>query len=142
MVDRYTKCILTVIAASLVWLCFNEGGRLATAQMQTGGLQRVVIAGFATASGITPMIPVAIGDVQTGNRLLPVSVMAIGTGSQALPVSIAGVGSRDGTVPVTISAIASQGGALPVSIQNVRTENGAVLVAQVTPAPAGTPSPR
>ncbi|MEW6271118.1 MAG: hypothetical protein AB1689_17690 [Thermodesulfobacteriota bacterium] len=141
VVDLYTKSVLTVIAGSLAWLCFTQGTRPATAQTQTGGLQRVVIAGFATASGIAPMIPVAISDVRTGN-VLPVSIMGLGGAAQPLPVSIQAIEARSGSVPVTISEIDSQDGTMPVTIQNVRTDNGALLVTELAAAPPTSTPPR
>jgi hypothetical protein len=50
-VDLYTKCILTVIACALLWLCFGDFNRPVSAQ----GPVRVVI------DGVTPsMQPVPV----------------------------------------------------------------------------------
>jgi hypothetical protein len=54
MVDRYTKVVLTVIAACLVWLCAMTTGRPAQAEQLTqlsalpGGVQPVVVVGWGT----------------------------------------------------------------------------------------------
>ena len=54
-IDRYTKLMLTIIAACLVWLCAMTVGRPAQAQQLTampaalpGGAQPVVIVGWGT----------------------------------------------------------------------------------------------
>jgi hypothetical protein len=54
-IDRYTKLILTIIAACLVWLCAMSAGRPAQAQQLTaiptplpGGAQPVVIVGWGS----------------------------------------------------------------------------------------------
>jgi hypothetical protein len=54
VVDRYTKAVLTVIAACLIWLCAMTTGRPAQAQQLTavtslpGGAQPVVIVGWGS----------------------------------------------------------------------------------------------
>ena len=43
--DLYTKCVLTVIAAALLWICFGDFSRPVSAQ----GPVRVVIDGVGSA---------------------------------------------------------------------------------------------
>jgi len=54
-VDRYTKIVLTVIAACLIWLCAMNTGRPVRAQQLTtipatlpGGVQPVVVVGWGS----------------------------------------------------------------------------------------------
>lgn len=47
MVDRYTRVVLTVIAACLVWLCVNGMPQRAQAQ----GAQPVLLAGWVDGHG-------------------------------------------------------------------------------------------
>jgi hypothetical protein len=54
MADRYTKCVLTVIAACLLWLCAMTTGNSAQAQQLTqvnsvpAGVQPVVVVGWGS----------------------------------------------------------------------------------------------
>jgi hypothetical protein len=81
-VDRYTRFVLTIIAACLVWLCVSHQAPAAYAQPAA---QRVVVVGFETDGVAQSFGRVAVtGWVDTQGHLntLPVSVSAI----QGLPV--------------------------------------------------------
>ena len=94
--DFYTKTVLTVIAACLLWMCVNSGTPVASAQVQQPLPARVMLvdergAPLATALG------------------LPVTVT-----NAALPVTI------NQTVPVTITAIERRGAWQPVVVEVLR----------------------
>jgi hypothetical protein len=53
-IDLYTKCVLTVIAACLVWLSLGGPALLTVAQAQApSGDPHVVISGWVDGSGYT-----------------------------------------------------------------------------------------
>jgi Mg/Co/Ni transporter MgtE len=79
--DLYTRTVLTVIAACLVWLCVNSLTPTASAQAAP---QRVVIAGFEA-----PM-PVVIADTK-GVPLIGATGLRVNLGEQMLPVTIRGI---------------------------------------------------
>jgi hypothetical protein len=72
-IDRYTKVVLTVIAACLVWLSIGGPSLLAPVAAQSG-YQSVLIAGWIDAAGtehklkandskgLTTRLPVEVGD--------------------------------------------------------------------------------
>ena len=98
-VDAYTKIVLTLIAACLVWLCVTNVtvSEPASAQMRPPA-QEVIIAGVKTPNGFLPVtisgaapgarLPVILSDIATPDRLLPVKIWGIQTPNQQLPVSI------------------------------------------------------
>ncbi len=104
-VDLYTKCVLTVIAACLVILVF-ENPQPVRAQDPNAGL-RVVISGF-DPTNLPGGIPVNI----KGNAAIPVTLAgggADGKGAipvhindQQVPVAVVG-GGREGRLPVAIN---------------------------------------
>lgn len=55
-IDRYTKVVLTVIAACLVWLSVG-GPSLLTSVMAQTGYERVVIVGWLDAEGREHALP-------------------------------------------------------------------------------------
>jgi hypothetical protein len=57
-VDRYTKAVLTVIAACLVWLSFGGASPIARVDAQ-GSDQRVVITGWMDQNGTFRPLPAA-----------------------------------------------------------------------------------
>lgn len=58
-IDRYTKVMLTVIAASLVWLCFGSGMVEMPVQAQSNQ-QRVIVAGWQDEKGFVHQLPAQI----------------------------------------------------------------------------------
>jgi hypothetical protein len=100
--DKYTKVVLTIIAACLVWLCANTIGHPLNAQstaLASDRAQPVVIVGWGTIDGrgrITltmnadrnnpttdPRIPVTIMD-----SMVPLDVKLEYTETRPLPVGI------------------------------------------------------
>ena len=57
-VDRYTKAVLTVIAACLVWLSFSGASPIARVDAQ-GTDQRVMITGWMDQNGTFRPLPAA-----------------------------------------------------------------------------------
>jgi hypothetical protein len=75
--DLYTKTVLTVIAACLVYLCLGRPTLVPHAQAQEGQfqrtlLQRVVIAGWIDADGRERRLPNDSAPGGTGPHALPV----------------------------------------------------------------------
>ena len=58
--DKYTKVVLTVIAACLVWLSLGGPSLLQTAHAQS--TQPVLIAGWVDTKGQTHHLPVTVVD--------------------------------------------------------------------------------
>ena len=97
-VDRYTKTLLTIIAAALVYIAAMLSGERAQAQSNAGEVstrpQRVVVVGWE----IQPRaLPVAIESV---TRPLPVAVQSP---PQPIPVTISGPPAQPW--PVTLTGI-------------------------------------
>jgi Mg/Co/Ni transporter MgtE len=88
--DLYTRTVLTVIAACLVWLCVNSLTPTASAQAQPAP-QKVVIAGVDVA------LPVVVTDSK-GVPLMGATGLRVNLGEQALPVAIRGI-QRTGAEP-------------------------------------------
>ena len=70
-IDRYTKCVLTVIAACLMWLCFMSSGSPLGAQtrqitLPNATVQPVVIVGTGT---LDQAGSVTVNFVQSGSRV-------------------------------------------------------------------------
>lgn len=72
-IDFYTRVVLTVIAACLVWLSFGGPALLPIAHAQSTGTNQIVIAGWTDSDGIVHRL----GDPSTANvRGLPVAVVS------------------------------------------------------------------
>jgi hypothetical protein len=130
-IDRYTKCVLTVIAACLVWLCFMSGGSPLQAQPRFGTLpnatvQPVVIVGTGT---LDQAGTVTINYVESGRRVAtdPTIPVALPYSSAkplpvALPYSIGSpmpamlTNSSGDPVPVEISSVKKAGGWEPLRV--------------------------
>ena len=83
--DAYTKAMLTVIAACLVWLCAMKTGRPLSAQQTQvldGAPQPVVIVGWGTldAQGRTSVAMVQEGGARRSDPNLPVKLVAVPAG--------------------------------------------------------------
>ena len=83
--DAYTKAVLTVIAACLVWLCAMSTGRPLSAQqtpLLDGAPQPVVIVGWGTldAQGRTSVAMVQEGGTRRSDPNLPVKLVAVPAG--------------------------------------------------------------
>jgi hypothetical protein len=121
-VDRYTKGVLTVIAACLLWLCAMTLGRPLSAQkygpptpqmISQGPAQPVVIVGWGTMStegriGLS-LIKESNGAVHTDTDLgvklrqtTPVPVSLSYTPQQPLPVGITGVKAVTNWEPIRV----------------------------------------
>jgi hypothetical protein len=135
VVDRYTKAVLTVIAAALVWLCALHAARPVDAQQQPrpdvaeGPAQPVVIVGWGTIDpqgrialvrtrGATdPNIPVKVTDLPR-----PIDVRVTGPVDARLPYSEAM------PLPIGVSQVKPAGVWEPVRVSvedaSVRTRPG------------------
>ena len=83
--DAYTKAVLTVIAACLVWLCVMSTGRPLSAQQTQvldGAPQPVVIVGWGTvdAQGRTSVAMVQEGGGRRSDPNVPVKLVAVPAG--------------------------------------------------------------
>lgn len=107
--DRYTKTILTIIAISLLFLCFRPSFTVPAVQAQ-GGPQEVKIVGIAPSTEI----PVRITGSVDG-ALVPVRIDGLGSGV-IVPVGIAG---GRGPIPVSLQS-ASATVTVGVGIRGVR----------------------
>ena len=105
IVDRYTKAVLTVIAASLLWLCALQAGRPVEAQQKPpevapGPPQPIVIVGWGTmdAEGRITLIRTPRGITDSN---LPVKVTALPPG----PVDVRLPYSDVQPLPVGVSQV-------------------------------------
>jgi len=137
--DRYTKCVLTVIAACLLWICAMGAGRPVAAQPSAidlapfkGIVQPVVIVGTGTMDG-TGHIDVNFtggGTTRRTDPTLPVKLPY--TVDRPLPVSLPYTSSVP--MAVEISAVRKTGEWEPI---RVRVED-----APVRSKPGGGEAPR
>jgi len=102
--DCYTKTVLTVIAACLVWMCVNSGTPVASAQAQQPAPTRVVLvdergAPLATALGLA---------VTLTNQTLPVTI------GQTVPVAITSIERRGPWQPVVVEVLRQPPTLMPV----------------------------
>jgi hypothetical protein len=119
--DRYTQCVLTVIAACLVWLCIMSSGSPLGAQtrqiaLPNATVQPVVIVGTGT---LDQAGTVTVNFVQSGSRVttdptVPVSMPY--TTTKPLPVSL------PYSLATPLPAVLTHSGAdpLPVEIASVK----------------------
>ena len=120
MVDRYTKCVLTVIAACLVWICVMGSGLPVSAQAR----QRAFTA--ANAVNVQPVILVGTGTMDSAGAVTVNFVSERGrditdltipvSAAQPLPVSLPYSASRP--LPAILSY--SPHDPLPVEIASVK----------------------
>ena len=104
--DRYTKAVLTVIAASLVWLCVMHAGRTVRAQpspLADGRAQPVVIVGWGTMDA-QGRVTLTMG----GDRRNP-------TTDPNLPVNVVGL-----PAPIDVRLEYSEARPLPVGISSIK----------------------
>jgi hypothetical protein len=120
-VDRYTKAVLTAIAAGLLWLCVLQTGWPVQAQQQRpadvepGPPQAVVIVGWGTMDA-EGRVSVARTSGRTGTSTdpnIPVKVIALPPGPydvrlpysevQPLPVGVSQVKPAGAWEPVRVS---------------------------------------
>lgn len=117
-VDRYTKIVLTVIAACLVWLCAMSTGKTAQAQQLTampstlpGGVQPVVVVGFGSmdmSGRIALSLIGSEGNMRTDTELSvradrPLRVDLPYTPDNPLPARV--TSTHDNPLPIEIAAI-------------------------------------
>jgi hypothetical protein len=97
-VDLYTKVVLSVIAACLVWLCLNGITPIASAQ-----------------AGPNRPMPVLIVD-ERGVPLANAQGLRVNVGNQAVPVVI---GNQ--TLPVVLTSIERRGTWQPIQVDVTKT---------------------
>jgi hypothetical protein len=72
-IDWYLRAVLTIIAASLIWLCINSETAAIPLQAQSAAPQRVIVAGWADQNGFVHAFPpLTIGGSSTVPSGLPV----------------------------------------------------------------------
>lgn len=72
-IDRYTKAVLTIIAASLIWLCLASGVATTPIEAQSNAPQRVIVSGWADENGyVHSFPPQKVGGSSTAAAALPV----------------------------------------------------------------------
>lgn len=131
-IDLYTKSILSVIAACLLWLCFGALTPTASAQASA---QKVVVVGWDR-----PLEVVVVdgkGTPLIGNQGLRVNFGAqpqpVTSGPQPLPVTVSPqplpVTFGNQTLPVALTAIERTGNWQPIPVDVMR------------PAPTLQPTP-
>ena len=96
-IDLYTKTILTVIAACLVWMCLSGVTPSTFAQGQQAGPTRVILvdernAPLNTANGLR---------VDVGTQPIPVTLSP----SQTLPVAIMSIQRRGTWEPIVVDVL-------------------------------------
>jgi hypothetical protein len=102
--DFYTKTMLTVIAACLVWICVTNVTPVASAQVQQPLPTRVMLvdergAPLATALGLP---------VTFTNAALPVTI------SQTVPVAITAIERRGNWQPLAVEVLRQQPTSMPI----------------------------
>jgi hypothetical protein len=70
-VDRYTKLVLTVIAACLVWLSVGGPSLVSPVSAQNTGHEKVVLAGWVDESGFERRLPSMFKDDTPEQRRQP-----------------------------------------------------------------------
>jgi hypothetical protein len=117
--DRYTKAVLTVIAACLLWICAMGAGRPVAAQPSAidiapfkGVVQPVILVGTGTMDR-TGRISVHFSGSGSGQRTDPtLSVELPYTAASPLPVNLPYTTSSP--IPVEISAVKKRGDWEPI----------------------------
>jgi hypothetical protein len=118
MVDRYTKAVLTVIAACLVWLCAMTAGRPVSAQANAvpQTVQPVILVGTGTVDRDGRVEIVYKRDTRRTDPTVPVSA------AQSLPVTLPYTAAD----PMPARVISSEKEPLAIEIASVRkSRNGA-----------------
>jgi hypothetical protein len=123
--DRYTKAVLTIIAAALLYIGAMLSGQPASAQSLARGAemfiepsrpQAVVVVGWGTVRSDGQVFVNTVRDAAGGTRTdatLPVALQA--TRQQPLPVAI-----QQGGQPLAVSLGVTTQRPLPVAITSVR----------------------
>ena len=143
-IDRYTKMILTVIAACLLWLCVTTTGRAVQAQQLPPasptiagwppGAQPVVIVGWgsADARGQYAVRFITQNGIRRTDETLPVRT------DRPMPVTLPYTPAN----PISAKIVHSADDPVPVQISSIRksTDSWEPIRTQVEPAPTrGTP---
>jgi hypothetical protein len=122
-IDLYTKSVLGVIAACLVWMCF--GALIPTASAQAQG-QRVIVSGWDRP--IQVVLVDANGTPLIGNQGLRVNFVTplpVTFGNQPQPVSLGTqpmlVTFGNQTVPVALTAIQRSGNWQPIPVDVMKS---------------------
>lgn len=126
-IDLYTKSVLGVIAACLIWMCFGTLTPTASAQANA---QRVIVAGWDRPIQVvlvdgngTPLIGNHGLRVNLGAQPLPVTFgtqpLPITFGNQTLPVVLTAIQQRAESwqaIPVALTAIQRNGNWQPIPV--------------------------
>ena len=143
-IDRYTKLVLTVIAACLLWMCVMSTGRAVQAQQLPAaspsvagwppGAQPVVIVGWGNADsrGQYTVRFMTQGGVRRTDESIPVR------SERPIPVTL----PYSTETPIPARIVPSGDTPLPVQISSIRKSHDSwePIRTQVEPAPTrGTP---
>ena len=137
-VDRYTKCVLTVIAACLLWICAMGSGLPLSAQPRSrtfpnANVQPVILVGTGTldqAGTVTVNFVAQNGSRMATDPTVPVALPY----SAAKPLAVSLPYSASAPIPAQLSY--SPGAPLPVEIASVKkTGEWEPLRASVEDAP-------
>jgi hypothetical protein len=125
-IDLYTKSVLSVIAACLVWLCFGALTPTASAQANA---QKVIVAGWDRPIQVVlvdgngmPLVGNQGLRVNFGAQPVPVSFGAqplpVTFGNQPLPVAVTAIQRSDNwqPIPVALTAIQRNGNWQPILV--------------------------
>ena len=100
--DSYTKTMLTIIAACLLWISIalmSSHDLVSTASAQGKPLvTQVVLTGIAPGLAL----PVNLIAIDSTNKPLPVSLFSVNTKNGAVPVDLTFLGGGHNPLPVTI----------------------------------------
>lgn len=135
-IDRYTKAVLTVIAACLAWQCvLTLGGAVHAQQMQPPSPQM-------TGRTATPVVIVGWGEMGPGGEIVRLSMKKSGDGYVTDPVLPVRPASNGAPLPVTVTTpvriTSSARMPLSVDITGIRNAGGPwdPITARVEPVPA------
>ncbi len=101
-IDKYTKTVLTIIAACLLWISLvlassNDFVHSASAQVPKQPMQ-VILAGV----GPNFAVPVNLVAVDSKNQAVPVSILSVESANHTLPVDLTYVGGGHHPLPVKV----------------------------------------
>jgi hypothetical protein len=135
-IDRYTKAVLTVIAACLVWQCaLTLGGAVHAQQMQPPGPSM-------TGRTATPVVIVGWGEMNPSGEIVRLSTKKSGDSYVTDPILPVRPASNGAPLPVSVTTPVriESNPRMPVSVDITAIRNTGVawdpITARVEPNPA------
>jgi hypothetical protein len=116
-IDRYTKAVLTIIAAVLLYIAAMLSGQPASAQATAGRVtpQPVVVVGWGTVRGDGQIVVTTTREPDGVVRAAPLPVAVQAAGQRPLPVTIQQAGQ-----PIAVSLGVTPLRPLPVALTGVK----------------------